>query len=915
MDPYALLAEAARRPQASFVFPSEVCARFWLQEWLRRSGCHTAASERFLSWDQFKERCFELPSGSRPMNRAGRLLFLCALLERNRQRPFFAELIRPEHAADPLAFLPALQRMLPALHHLERLRHVWPPGSLGKLHDLLTLWEEYRSFLAATGRCEPAWIQPRFDPRGGEYHLFYPQLIEDFEEYRQLLAGHPSVRTLPAPAAPPPGGARVVVFETIVEELASLLGEVAQLLDSGAAPETITLSVCDLGGVEPALRRQAELYELPLAVRLGRPVSSFPVSRLFLQLRDCLDSGFSLSSLKALLLNLGLPWKQQELARGLPRLGVQMRVVKNVPGRDMWEGALRSAASLPLAASLPVARLKGYYRRLQEELQGLERARSFGELKARLAAFCGAFLDVERWGQQELRVFQFALDTLEELAEEGELPLPAPAFRVWLQYLQQRLYVPPVAAGGVPVYPYPVAEGTCPEHHFLLNASQADTSRPLRRYPFLAAHEEEQLGAPPLELSAAHLLLYSHSGQQVRFSYSRRNFLRVNLPPALFVTSASWLQDVGLPGGERAQQEPYELERGAWETGGQFPLHRIQATAFRRAAATALAPAGLDATRQPLADPGVAARLQERLQDAEGRLRLSATSLEAFTRCPFAFLLQRALGIEEQEFEPVISDPRELGLLLHQVFQLHFQRQLERGGAGVEGTEAAEGVETGGAGAARGARGQRAGAEEALRRAVAHVFARYRSGNPIPLWPIWRRLRREVLELARRFLRLEREQMGAEQTVAAELRLRAEGPSPATVLVGTVDRLSRGPSGLTLTEYKKNVVPGRQQIFGPDPTSFQMPFYLHLLQAEGMEVSRAAYYSAEEGRYHFVFGGPGRNMADPERMRQAVAALQERTAGMVRCIARGDYSLPDGAATGCRFCRLAALCRDQYVLG
>ena len=80
-------------PDTSFVFPSELTARFWCRRALRVSSRRSIISSRFLSWDQFKESCFAYPSTARPANRAIRMLFLHHELERNRRSPYLLSLI------------------------------------------------------------------------------------------------------------------------------------------------------------------------------------------------------------------------------------------------------------------------------------------------------------------------------------------------------------------------------------------------------------------------------------------------------------------------------------------------------------------------------------------------------------------------------------------------------------------------------------------------------------------------------------------------------------------------------------------------------------------------------------------------------------------------------------------------------
>jgi len=320
-------------------------------------------------------------------------------------------------------------------------------------------------------------------------------------------------------------------------------------------PEQIAITVGDLPEIQEALLRQAELLQVPLAVRHGGPLASFPVTRLFSRLFACAESDMSLAALQGLLLDRAIPWRQEPLGRALVRLGTECRVLANRKG-DAWLEALGRAASTPRLARLPLARLGGYYRRLEQGIRAAAACRSFRQLKEQLAVLAGEFLDLSRWSAEERGVYQFCLDSLEELeTEAGQAPPPAwmPAWRLWGEHLKGLRYVPRRPAAGIPVYPYRVAEGIRPRYHLLAGMSQAATVHRLRRYPFLAVHEQQGVDDAEVDLSAQHLRLYCHSGEQVRFHYAHTRRGRAHLPPA-------WLLIAGHSEASPPAPDPYAAE-------------------------------------------------------------------------------------------------------------------------------------------------------------------------------------------------------------------------------------------------------------------------------------------------------------------------------------------------------------------
>ena len=126
--------------------------------------------------------------------------------------------------------------------------------------------------------------------------------------------------------------------------------------------------------------------------------------------------------------------------------------------------------------------------------------------------------------------------------------------------------------------------------------------------------------------------------------------------------------------------------------------------------------------------------------------------------------------------------------------------------------------------------------------------------------------------------------------------------------------MSRNPDGYTLIDYKKKHVPTRGDLFSLQAVSVQMPFYIHLMEQNGRSVSRAAYYSFENKRYHFLFGGPKTNMASVEDAHRSVEEVRRRIVEMRERISTGNYQIGGSPATNCGHCRLLEICRSGYSL-
>jgi len=881
-------------PTSVFVFPSEVTARFWCRHFLDPVGRPTLPLSRFLSWDQFKESCFIYPGEAKAVNRAARTMFLFQELKENSENPHFRQLIAPQFADRYLALLPELQRLLPSLGRVARIESVWPAFSRDKLRDLQRLAGDYREFLAASGLFEPAFERPRAQPQNNRYYLFYPELIEDYPEFEGLLKAQSAIQCVPLPPEAP-GKVSIQVFDTIDEEIRATLLAVAGLLDGGTEAHDIVITVGDLEALETALLQTAELYEVPLVIHRGRFLPDFPLVRVFHRILAAVQSSFDVAAMKELLLGRALPWKQADLCRQLIRLALDSRMVRgrDQRGKDSWPLSVEASRRNGNPRGFSLSRIEGLHSSLRSGLLGIVGSESFAELKENLVSFAASFFDLACLEDEELRVFQFAVDTLEELERAGRYTsTPDSVFRLWLSYLDQCIYVAPQPAGGVPVYPFRVSGGIDPQHHFLINVSQRATSHLVRRYPFLSIHEESGLDTAQRDLSAGHLKLYCSSGRRVSFSYARRDFRGSNLPPAFFISRGV----VPSPPLLRCAEDSFMLERQAWIAERPFALLPVQKSGYLCASSTGLRPGGVDATRRVLRDRRLIQELKGRVDNEEGKLQISATALQRFSLCPFSFLLERSLAVDTEQYEVTVSDAREFGILMHRVLQAFFE-DLAGSGAAIKLLPE-----------------NRQEYRRRMRQVCTAVCRRYRRDEPARLEPIWLEMQRRAVELALEFLDVDLQIMAEEHTEGSEIRLEAEAQRIDAVMVGKIDRIAANPTGYTLVDYKKKAVPAQEQILSPGSGSVQMPFYIYLMEKNGKPVSRAAFYSIENARYHFVLGGPKAKEGERETLEQNIEQIEEMTLRMGQRLLEGDYRIDKTGGRQCAYCHLAGICRDHYLL-
>lgn len=894
-----------------FVFPSETASRFWLKRSFSFTHRRTLSHERFISWDHFKKTTFNYSlSAFQPANEEVRTLFLHHLLAENREKSFFRSIIPGEYAEYSPLQITALRKILPYLNRISDIPHLDQGIEAGKKKDLLLLMDKYLEFLKAGRLFEPGYKKPGLELHNFNYLLFYPEILADFHYLNRKgwLSSHPGIEIISLTDEAPAPELKLTSFENLEEELTWLLLKIGALLDNKVDPAEIAISVPSLEQVESRLLLLSRLHEVPLQIHQSKPVLRYPQARLFSDMKSCIDSGFSIESLKALLLNRAVPWKNEQLNRKLIRFAVYYRVFRNysTPGVkiDLWQENIKKAlAASELQGgfeSAEIEKVTDYFKWLKSSLQAIAESRDFSELKKKLSKFSDSFLSTADFSEDELKVFKFSLKALDELitasarcCDSHQLSTP---FTIWIAYLEEKPYAPGDLGPGIAVYPYRVAAGICPKHHFIINACQSGTEHIIKPYPFLNIHEEynlaDILSTGEYDLSTPFIRLYSLSGEEVFFSYARKSYSGISLPPAHFVTSGA-ISNFSEKKEERLS-DPYSMERALWakeQVTRPERLYRGQLQSFSRAINTSLKVKSLNLWHTPLGQEQSRV-ISRRLRYRDGYLAISPSSLEQYDNCAFGFLLARGLSMDEESYLPESWEARETGNILHEIYRRFYQWVIERGGSLKTDRFTLYQVQ--------------------LKDITDGVLKSYGRNQPLPIFPLWREKCRNIESLAPALLEVDMKIFPEQRIIDVEklFTITLKPESRKVKLTGRIDRIAVNNKGAGVVDYKKNKTPKSRDIFAARPTSFQIPFYILLLAETGRKTDWAAYYSMEEKKYIMVLDN------EPELQEYAGQNLAETIEGMIKNIERGDFSMATAVKKiNCRFCPYQGICRHNFILG
>jgi RecB family exonuclease len=900
------------KPDHLFVFPSEVAGEFSQREVLLGAARQALRRDRFISWDRLKEREFSPAHTRVPANSVYRLLFSAGLIDEHQRRApvlqyMLGEADAGENAVSAAGFQRQLAQALPQLQYsnevLEKHPGIVPPELE---HDVRTLYKRYLEFLEKAGLFEPAYVPPQAGRPQQVYHIFYPELIEDFREYQQLIDGearficHSSRISLQE--------ADCLRFENARQELDYIIAAVDRLLEGGVHPGDIALTLPDFDAWMPYLAEEAQIRDIPIDFRAGRTLSEYPAGRLFSRLAALSANGFGLEHLKRVVLEPAYPFKNSEQWHELVRFAIDHYYIRS------WTGDGAVADELDRKLKLNGRQeLRSLYRNFRHQIAQLLSAPDFAELQKRVHKFIRTFFNTEAWDPEAEKVLQYSLMVLGELqraCESVDGVGIADPYGLWLTLLNERIYVSAVRKEAIPVYQYRVSAGITPRYHFIPGAGQAQTRVRHEELTFLREdYRSKLLERDAVDMSAAFLSVYAQSGQSVQFSCSDAGFAAPQLPAGELL--AAGVVHNAPPAGPPAppaaavSADLFAWEEAYWSGAQNFPVrvYPVQQRGFDYMRHTAFTAKGRDYTKSAVEDPQLLQHLGKvargELGQKDGRYWFSPSSFDQYAGCPFMYLLNRGLGIEESEFETMWDDARVVGKLLHRILaKLHAQVHQMDGRWKPLNQQQYRSI-------------AQELCDEEFRRQSAF-------GNDF-IYPMWKELQEWTRRALETFVDQESRFYSGYELYKSEDSLQAVIDARCGIH-GRVDRVSSKEGHAVIVDYKKGKTPTRVEVYREEvlPATSQLPLYAHAVEAEGYRVSNAAYYSITNGSYkHMLLDSaapidttekPGKAMVSPEEFSE----LRERTIAAVRSageqIGRGDFTVTDS----CDGCDFRAVCRRKY---
>lgn len=677
-----ILCEHIKEKKSVFVFPTQTAADLWADRIICVSNVTAVAMKRFCAWDDFKGSSIKSQHQDKTsVPSVMRKIFASQIVEENKIKPFFKNIIVPEYAQNAAGFTNYISSLLPSLSlwkkYFEQSKCICDDED----KDLLELYERYSKFLEKHNLFDPAWETPPFNSDGNHYYIFFPEILSDYTEYKNILEQSPEdITIIHLPQSSLKENGTVNFFSNSRTEIRYVSLYLRKLHEEkNISWSDMAVSIPDMENYGPYVERDFSIYEIPFVMRYAKPLATTGAGSLFEQMKSCVSSDFSFESIKTLFLNTELPWNDEEKKSNLIKFGQENNCICSYEYKgekvDVWNKSYRGSKDKEVL---------DYYRKLNHSLKAIVNAESFKEIREKYFAFRSAFFEMSKCSPKSDKILSRciselgALIDLEEEFPECKILLP---FSFFVNELTQTNYLEQTNERGVQLLPYKLASCAPFAVHVILDSSQASLAVVYKQFNFLREDKRERLIGKGKKVEDPNVTeqfinLYNMNSieEPVFFSAASKTF-------SGYGQANSYLTEKDF---SKKKDEPRELNEDSYVLEKKW-LSSEEKESFPELI-SAVAKLGFEVWKKcydgvcPSREEQMFTQVKERLTQkryADGKLSISPTHLRKFFECPRKWLLKYIIGIEEQNNEAELMDVYAIGNLNHKIMQLFCQTLMD----------------------------------------------------------------------------------------------------------------------------------------------------------------------------------------------------------------------------------------------
>ena len=659
-----------------FVFSTEIACTSWQDKLLNDEIVEAIPLEKFIAWDTFKgEAVRSKIQNKTSIPSALRKLFSSWIIEKNNiacknENPIFTSIINPKYSQTAQSFADWIASLLPQLQNWkDKISKKIPSENQldEESKDLLKLYQLYSELLEKYNLFEPAWEKPPFDNNNKHYFIFHPELLEDYSEYEEILqdAEKENLVTLIHAENQFDEIPKVNYFSNTRTELRKVALLINKLHNEDNVDyKKIAIHIPQISEIRSYVKREFELYNIPFRMRAGKKLSEYPEGRLFDLIRNCALENFNFESLSSLFADSHFPWKVQTEINQLIEFAIKNHCVCSYDNKDILE---QSFAENPQET-----RAREFYKTAKKIILKINNAKSFLEIRNFYFEFRDTFFDTEKFTENANLILGRCISELANLIDiensfnDIQCINPLDFFTEWLS---SKEYLAQTTGNGVSIFPYKVACQCSFDYHIVLQASQKNLSIKYSQLDFLQKDKREFLNLKDFNVSDYFINCYNQSSEkQTYFFASQKTF-------SGYALSYSSLEEIDRLSETSDIEDLYNNEKLFLSKNQNekinFPtkLHTTQKDGFSK---WSLSREKKSTEYEDELAEKISSILKKKFCDKNGRLRVSATSLNAFYKNPANWFFEKILKIEKESMEVKIIDDVFLGIIYHEIIKRLF---------------------------------------------------------------------------------------------------------------------------------------------------------------------------------------------------------------------------------------------------
>lgn len=887
------------------VFNDLLCNRDYLIQYAQLDNC--IEESRAININTFKSYFAEDHGSKMSANSITRLLFVNEFLTENKLSYFISD--KYPESFDILSKY--VSTILPSLKRVKN-NEAFKLLPKNMISDINKLYDYYCNFLEKNGLFEDSFSEYNCDNandiiQNNNYSIISYDTMPDLLPFLEKIGITDNLNLIKSSQDEP--SVKIEKFDNCCSEVATQIRRIKQLLEDGINPNNIAITLTSFDNQIDDVKREARKYNILLNSAPSSYIINYPIGKLFYNLRQIYEQRFSLPYMKSFLLDRSFPFKEKSLIRGLIRVAIDANIahglISNTSDDDTWELSLNPSKKKRVEDIELFQKYLIFYKTFKSLIINLNIAKTKEDVTLSLNKIFDFLFDIDLIeDDSSKKSYSRVMDEFNSFYDSMDYCGIREINNLYgkiIDQIENIKYEESIGIKeGIMVYSYPSSSSLNIPYHFILGLNHEASEvfyTPLSILPpsIDEKYREEQ------DLTSAILMDYISSEYKPYISFSNENYSGSQLPPSFFIEH-NLVSNI--PFDLPQSSDSYNDEQLFFaQKKDSFIAQSLQSSGFKNASATVLTSILNDMANKKITGDERQIILSFLKRD-NGEYKLSSTSIDTFLRCPYQWALKYIMGINEDAYDSVALDHREVGNFLHKVMEVFFKKVKKEDKRFFSSFMEKY--------------------EENLEEIFYKELDNYKNSDKSPsnysLIYIEDYYKQKVMDILYQEFKVfdSCAYFGFEtnfETHDSVIGYNEDGLIVKEIkykLKGKVDKIiALSGEGYAIVDYKKGSATINKRAFSKGLSeeslkSYQFPCYRKLLKSKKMDAKLAAYYGFNDGKYEIVW-----DESDEIDLEIVDRLFQTVLENMLFQIEEGDFRATP-SKDNCGMCNYRQVCRKRY---